>query len=80
MSVTGDCWQVAQGIEAVYELDLLLAVPAIFLEGMLVRRDDDNAAVASREVFAYWSLGSSFTIPDGSYLTLQDLELRLTEP
>lgn len=41
---------------------------------------DDNGTVASREVWAYWDLSSDRTVSDGQDLTLQDLELRLTEP
>ena len=40
---------------------------------------DDNATESSREIWAYWSLGSARTISDTQDLTLQDLELRLTE-
>lgn len=40
---------------------------------------DDNATVASREVYAYWDLSSDRQVSDGQTLTLQDLELRLTE-
>lgn len=41
---------------------------------------DDNATVGSREVLAYWDLTSDRTISVGQTLTLQDLELRFTEP
>jgi len=40
---------------------------------------DDNATESSREVWGYWSLGSARTVSDTQQLTLQDLELRLTE-
>lgn len=41
---------------------------------------DDNPTLADREVLAYWSLEGEFTMPDGSYLTLEDLALYLVEP
>lgn len=40
---------------------------------------DDNATVSSREVYAYWSLTSDRTVSDTQDLTLQNLELRLSE-
>jgi hypothetical protein len=40
---------------------------------------DDNGTVGSREVYAFWSLTSDRTVSDGQTLTLQNLELRLTE-
>jgi len=40
---------------------------------------DDNATVGSRKVLAYWDLSSARTISSGQTLTLQDLEIRLTE-
>src|SRR5690606_19283105 len=40
---------------------------------------DDDETVADREVYAFWDLGSERTVSDGQTLTLQDLELRLTE-
>ncbi len=40
---------------------------------------DDNATVADREIYAYWDLSSDRAVSDGQTLTLQDLELRLTE-
>jgi hypothetical protein len=40
---------------------------------------DDNATVGSRVIWAFWSLGGSREVSDGQTLTLQDLELRLTE-
>lgn len=40
---------------------------------------DDNATVASREIYAYWDLVSDRSVSDGQTLTLQNLELRLTE-
>lgn len=40
---------------------------------------DDNGTVANREIYAYWDLGSDRSISDTQTLTLQDLELRLTE-
>ena len=41
---------------------------------------DDNATVSSREIWAYWDLASDRTVSDSQTLTLQDLELKLTEP
>lgn len=40
---------------------------------------DDNATVSAREIYAYWDLTSDRSVSDGQTLTLQDLELRLTE-
>lgn len=40
---------------------------------------DDNATVSSREVFAYWDLDTDRTVSDGQDLTLQNLELRISE-
>jgi hypothetical protein len=40
---------------------------------------DDNGTVGSREVYAFWDLTSDRTVSDGQPLTLQNLELRLTE-
>lgn len=40
---------------------------------------DDNVTVGSREVLAFWDLSSDRTISSGQTLTLQNLELRLTE-
>lgn len=40
---------------------------------------DDNATVGSRQVIAYWDLVSDRTISVGQTLTLQNLELRITE-
>ena len=40
---------------------------------------DDNATVANREVYAYWDVASDRSVSDGQTLTLQNLELRLTE-
>jgi len=40
---------------------------------------DDNATVASREIYAYWSLTSARTVSDGQTLTLADLEMRVDE-
>lgn len=39
---------------------------------------DNNATVADREVWAFFDLTSDRTITDGQSLTLQDLEIRLT--
>ncbi len=41
---------------------------------------DDNATVASRIVIKYWDLVSDRTVSDGQSLTLQDCEIRITEP
>jgi hypothetical protein len=40
---------------------------------------DDNATQGSRLVLAFWSLTSDRTVSDGQVLTLQALELQLTE-
>lgn len=40
---------------------------------------DDNATVGSREVLAWWDLTSDRSVSSGQTLTLQNLELRLTE-
>lgn len=40
---------------------------------------DDNATDGSREILAFWDLTSARTVSDGQTLTLQDLEIRLTE-
>ena len=40
---------------------------------------DDNATVADREIYHYWSLGSGRTVSDGQTLTLQDCEIRIAE-
>jgi len=40
---------------------------------------DDNGTIANREIIAYWDLSSDRQVSDGQSLTLQDLELRLTE-
>lgn len=40
---------------------------------------DDNVTVGSRIVIAWWDLTSDRTISSGQTLTLQNLELRLTE-
>ena len=40
---------------------------------------DDNATVASREVYAFASLGGATSIGDGATLTISDFELDLTE-
>lgn len=40
---------------------------------------DDNGTVANREIYAYWDLSSDRSVSSGQTLTLQDLELRLTE-
>jgi len=37
---------------------------------------DDNATIASREVWAFWDLTSDRTVSDGQALTLQDCELK----
>lgn len=40
---------------------------------------DDNGTVSAREVYAYWDLSSDRSVSSGQTLTLQNLELRLTE-
>lgn len=40
---------------------------------------DANATVGSREVLAYWDLSADRVVSSGQSLTLQNLELRLTE-
>jgi hypothetical protein len=40
---------------------------------------DDNATDGSREIHTYWDLTSARTVSDTQTLTLQDLEIRLTE-
>lgn len=40
---------------------------------------DDNVTVSAREIYAYWDLVSDRSVSDGQSLTLQNLELRLTE-
>lgn len=41
---------------------------------------DDNAVVADREVYFYWDLGADRAVSDTQSITLQDLEIRITEP
>lgn len=38
-----------------------------------------NATVANREIWQFWDLTADYTVSSGQSLTLQDLELRLTE-
>jgi hypothetical protein len=40
---------------------------------------DDNGTVGSREIYAYWDLTSDRSVSSGQTLTLQNLELRVTE-
>jgi hypothetical protein len=40
---------------------------------------DDNATVASREVYHFWDLTSDQSVSSGQTLTLQNVEARLTE-
>lgn len=40
---------------------------------------DDDATQANREIIAFWDLSSDRTVSSGQTLTLQNLELRLTE-
>lgn len=40
---------------------------------------DDNGTVGSREVYFYWDLSSDRVISTGQTLTLQNLEIRITE-
>ena len=39
---------------------------------------DDNATIGSRQVYAYWDLSQARSVGNGSSLTLQDIEIRLT--
>lgn len=41
---------------------------------------DDNGTVGSREVLAYWSLGSNVIVSSGQPLNVNALTLRLLEP
>ena len=40
---------------------------------------DNNVTVGSRQIIAYWSLGSDRTVSSGQTLTLQNCELDFTE-
>jgi len=40
---------------------------------------DDNATIASRLIYCYFSLGSDRTVSDSQSLTLEDTEIRLDE-
>lgn len=40
---------------------------------------DDNATVASREIYHYFDLSSDRSVSDGQTLTLQDCEIRINE-
>ena len=40
---------------------------------------NDHATVASREIYAYWTLTSARTVSDGQTLTLANLEMRVDE-
>lgn len=40
---------------------------------------DDNATAADREVILFWDLSEDRSVSDGQTLTLQDLEIDLTE-
>lgn len=40
---------------------------------------DDNATMASREVYAWWDLGADVAVSDTQSITLQNLEIRLRE-
>ena len=55
------------------------AIPASGTGALYAVLTDDNATESSREVWGYWSLASARTVSDTQQLTLQDLELRLTE-
>lgn len=55
-------------------------IPASGNGARYVVMTDDNATVASREVWQYWSLGADRTVSDGQPLTLQDLKSSLLEP
>ena len=41
---------------------------------------DDNVTPADRIILAYWDLASDRSVSDGQTLTLQNCEMRLTEP
>lgn len=41
---------------------------------------DDNGTQGSREVLGYWDLTEDRSVADGQTLTLQDLEIRSSEP
>lgn len=41
---------------------------------------DDNATIASREVYAFWDLSSNREVSDGQTITLANCELRLDAP
>jgi hypothetical protein len=40
---------------------------------------DDNGTVANREVWKFWNLGTVASTPNGTVLTLQDLEIDIAE-
>ncbi len=54
-------------------------IPASGLGARYAVLTDDNATVASREIYAYWDLVSDRTVSVGQTLTLQDCELRINE-
>ena len=54
-------------------------IPASGLGALYMVLTDDNATVASREVYCYFSLGSARTVSSGQTLTIQNAEMRLTE-
>lgn len=54
-------------------------IPSSGSDALYAVLTDDNATVASREIYAFWSLGGATSIGDGATLTLSDLELDLTE-
>lgn len=41
---------------------------------------DDNAVIADREVYFYWDLLADRSVSDTQSITLQNLEIRITEP
>ena len=55
-------------------------IPASGVGALHAVLTDDNATVADREVWAYWSLSAARTVSDSQTLTLQNCELKLTEP
>lgn len=40
---------------------------------------DDDTTDANREILMYWDLGADRSVSDGQALTLQDMEIRITE-
>ena len=55
------------------------SIPASGNDARYAVLTDDNATVGSRIVIAFWDLSSDRVVSSGQTLTLQNLELRLTE-